>query len=393
MDKGNDAPTGAVRDMTPQDYLAQVQATYPQLKQNLAMKSFLNQDGLEKMLTTDDLDSKKKSVLHFNNCKNCKFSVARNVETVKLHIEKCENSVFNLSGVIKTGTVEAWRCKNLTIVVDTEIGTLQLDLSENVTVVYAHRVYLGSIVQAGVQPLHVQFNDHAEMNFISGVDELRKGNPELDEKFDQYITRFVDGKLVTELVVRYKDGMYSTEREMARDEAEREGTEELTKEKLRNMIRVAGPAIGLKEEDLVKRSQQGREAETARQEAENAANLKKHAGNKAFTAGDFARAVALYGEAIALTPENPVLYSNRAQAHLELKELSLALADADKCITLRAEFPKGHFRRGLVLKAMGKLDEARRALTEAHNLAPRDEEIEKELQALPPAPSAPETKA
>lgn len=36
------------------------------------------------------------------------------------------------------------------------------------------------------------------------------------------------------------------------------------------------------------------------------------------------------------------------------KDLEKALADADKCIALNSDFPKGHFRRGLILKELGR---------------------------------------
>src|SRR5262249_45910908 len=112
--------------------------------------------------------------------------------------------------------------------------------------------------------------------------------------------------------------------------SDRLASSQRTMEKLRSMIKVAGPTVGLGEADLAKRSEQGKAAEAQRLEAESAANLKRHAGNKAFAHGDFAKAAALYGEAIALTPESHVLYSNRAQALLELKELEKALQDAEK---------------------------------------------------------------
>jgi len=317
--------------------------------------------------------------LHWKDCNNCKFSVAQNVETVKWLIEKCNDCTFRISGVLKTGTIEAWRCKNLTLIVDTDVGTLQLDLSENITVISTHKVYLGSIVQAGINSLSIAFEDHPEFNCVSGLEELKKSHPGIDEKFDQYITRFIEGKLLTELVLRHADGFHTTEREKARDEADKGKGDEVTKEKLRNMIRMAGPAVGLNEAEYIARSQQGREAEARKAEAEAASNLKKHAGNKAFTQGQFLQAITLYSDAIELTPDNHLLYSNRAQAYLLNKELEKALADADKCIALKPDFPKGHLRRGAVLSELGRKEDSIKSLTEAHNLAPRDDEISQAL--------------
>lgn len=57
------------------------------------------------------------------------------------------------------------------------------------------------------------------------------------------------------------------------------------------------------------------------------------------------------------------------------KEWDKALEDANKCIELQSDFVKGHFRKGLILLELSKKDEAIVALTEAHDLEPKDEEI------------------
>ena len=141
------------------------------------------------------------------------------------------------------------------------------------------------------------------------------------------------------------------------------------------MLKIAGPAVGLNEDNLVAKSTQGKEEEDKKNQKESQSNLKKHAGNKAFTAGKFDQAVALYTEAIELAPENHVLYSNRAATYQQLKQLDKALEDADKCIALSKGFVKGHFRRGLVLLEQGKKEEALKSLVEAHDLEPKDAEI------------------
>jgi len=70
-----------------------------------------------------------------------------------------------------------------------------------------------------------------------------------------------------------------------------------------------------------------------------------------------------------------VLYSNRSAAYMELKNWDKALPDAEKCIELDPNFPKGHFKKGQILMEIKKKDEALVSLITAHDLAPKDEEI------------------
>jgi hypothetical protein len=362
-------------EMSPQDYLRQIKANYPDLKQNMEMKVWQNLEGVTQTITVEDLIKKKKNALYFKSCKNCHFKLANNLESVKIMIEHCEGSSFSINGVVKTGVVELWRSKNMILDIGTEIGTLQVDLTDSLVVNYSSKSYLGSIVQAGINELKVNFENHPELNFVSGLEVLKKEHADLDDKFDQFITRFVEGNLLTEMIVRYADGFTTTDREKAKEDGERDKNESATVDKIRNMLKIAGPALGLDEENLVAKSTQGKAESAKKVEAESQANLKKHAGNKAFTAGKFDQALALYTEALGLAPDNHILYSNRAATYQQLKELEKALMDAEKCIELKKEFTKGHFRRGLILLDLGRKEEAVKSLVEAHDLEPKDEEI------------------
>jgi len=52
--------------------------------------------------------------------------------------------------------------------------------------------------------------------------------------------------------------------------------------------------------------------------------------------------------------ENETLYSNRAASYSALNMHAEALADADKCIQLKPQWVKGHFRRGIALVKLGR---------------------------------------
>jgi len=81
---------------------------------------------------------------------------------------------------------------------------------------------------------------------------------------------------------------------------------------------------------------------------------KKNAGNRSFAQGKYDEAVHYYSEAIEIFPDNHVLYSNRSAAYMQLKNWDKALEDAEKCIQLDSDFPKGHFRKGQILMEIKK---------------------------------------
>ncbi|XP_073108062.1 uncharacterized protein [Elaeis guineensis] len=111
------------------------------------------------------------------------------------------------------------------------------------------------------------------------------------------------------------------------------------------------------------------------------ASLKDH-GNEFFKAGNYLKAAALYTQAIKLEPNNPTLYSNRAAAFLHLVKLNKALCDAEMTITLNPQWEKGYFRRGCVLEAMERYDDAVAALQVALQYNPQSVEISKKIKRL-----------
>lgn len=62
--------------------------------------------------------------------------------------------------------------------------------------------------------------------------------------------------------------------------------------------------------------------------------VEKDAGNEHFRAGRFAEAAAAYTRAIGLNPAQPTYHSNRAMAHLKMKEWGRAREDAQAALAL-----------------------------------------------------------
>lgn len=108
----------------------------------------------------------------------------------------------------------------------------------------------------------------------------------------------------------------------------------------------------------------------------------KDQGNSFFKAGNYLKAAAIYTRAIKQDPSNPTLYSNRAAAFLNLVKLSKALTDAETAITLNPTWEKGYFRKGCVLEAMERYDDALVAFQAALQYNPQSSEVTKKIKRL-----------
>eukprot|EP01010_Urceolus_cornutus_P000742 NODE_1253_length_1006_cov_288.328109_g964_i0.p1 GENE.NODE_1253_length_1006_cov_288.328109_g964_i0~~NODE_1253_length_1006_cov_288.328109_g964_i0.p1 ORF type:complete len:276 (-),score=82.18 NODE_1253_length_1006_cov_288.328109_g964_i0:178-951(-) len=102
----------------------------------------------------------------------------------------------------------------------------------------------------------------------------------------------------------------------------------------------------------------------------------KDKGNQAFKAGKYQDAVKWYSQAIQVDPRNETLYSNRAATYSALDKHPEALADAEKCIQLKPEWVKGHFRQGVALFKMGKYDLATASYKKSLEIDPNNEDIQ-----------------
>lgn len=91
--------------------------------------------------------------------------------------------------------------------------------------------------------------------------------------------------------------------------------------------------------------------------AEEANRFKEH-GNKVFAEGENNKAFKFYSRAIALTPTNHVLFSNRSACNFNTLQFLAGLHDAQRCVALKPDWPKGYLRLGANLKALRRLDEA-----------------------------------
>ncbi|CAK9435965.1 uncharacterized protein LODBEIA_P05640 [Lodderomyces beijingensis] len=117
----------------------------------------------------------------------------------------------------------------------------------------------------------------------------------------------------------------------------------------------------------------------------SAEELKEH-GNRAFAQKEFAKAAQIYRDAIQLDMYNPVLYSNRAQCFLNLRDYERAYQDAISGLNLGASHAlqiKLTFRKAMALKELGRWDRARETFKDVLRIDPLNNAAKMELDLLP----------
>ncbi|XP_061996667.1 protein SGT1 homolog B [Rosa rugosa] len=102
-----------------------------------------------------------------------------------------------------------------------------------------------------------------------------------------------------------------------------------------------------------------------------ASDLEKQV-KEAFMDDHFELAVDLYTQAIAVDPNNPELYSDRAQANIKAKNFTEAVADANKAIELDESLYKAYLRKGIACLELEEYQTAKAALELGASLAPEE---------------------
>jgi serine/threonine-protein phosphatase 5 len=88
-------------------------------------------------------------------------------------------------------------------------------------------------------------------------------------------------------------------------------------------------------------------------EAKAKADALKDAGNKLLAQIKYAAAAEKYTEAIAIFP-SAILYSNRAQALINIESYGAAILDANEALQIDDSYMKAYFRRGSANFALSK---------------------------------------
>jgi L1 cell adhesion molecule like protein len=112
-------------------------------------------------------------------------------------------------------------------------------------------------------------------------------------------------------------------------------------------------------------------AETDKSKADEA----KDKGNKAFAAKQFVAAISAFTDAIAHDPTNHVFYSNRSAAYLKDGKVEKAVKDAEKCVAIKPDWPKGYNRLGMANVVAKDYDAAIEAYTKGLALDPSNAQM------------------
>eukprot|EP01104_Vermistella_antarctica_P008444 TRINITY_DN2108_c1_g1_i1.p1 TRINITY_DN2108_c1_g1~~TRINITY_DN2108_c1_g1_i1.p1 ORF type:complete len:555 (-),score=195.52 TRINITY_DN2108_c1_g1_i1:1320-2984(-) len=112
------------------------------------------------------------------------------------------------------------------------------------------------------------------------------------------------------------------------------------------------------------------------------AQEEKTKGNDAFRKGDYPTAVKHYSEAIKRSPEDPVMYSNRAAAYTKLMALPSGLKDCEKALELDPTFVKAYSRKGHIQFFCKEYTKAMNTYQKGLKLDPENQELRTGLQRV-----------
>ncbi|SBS87213.1 Hsp70/Hsp90 organizing protein, putative [Plasmodium ovale] len=108
----------------------------------------------------------------------------------------------------------------------------------------------------------------------------------------------------------------------------------------------------------------------------------KELGNKCFQEGKFDESVTHFTNAIKNDPQDHVLYSNLSGAFASLGRFYEALENANKCISLKKDWPKGYIRKGCAEHGLRQLDNAEKSYLEGLKIDPTNKSLKDALDKV-----------
>ncbi|KAL7531682.1 hypothetical protein ACHAXR_004174 [Thalassiosira sp. AJA248-18] len=375
--------------------------------------------------------------LNLRNLHQCTVIVKCKIITGTVEISHCEDVTLIAEGDDATVvTVQADLCSNIDIQFHDSPSGKNVPLrvrdtnSGPTTTLFWGQDGDDRVYHAGVSKLRVATYRDGFVDLETRADYHEDGakavgNAAAEEV--QFVTSVVDGEIVTEKVLSAGEakGMKQgarpiTDRELKVLEKKKSQIEEALDEKLKNMIQIKESPNGSgskakvssseksgisKDEDVVEEVY----ASTPKDEIEGiitSIEEQKAKGNEAFTAGEYAQAVLFYTMSLDRAAELPdaisvteklsngnssspkleqlfprhIVLSNRSACFLKLGHHEKALKDGADAEVIEPTYVKGIFRKGLALHAMGRYQEAIKALASAQKLEPKNKQIKQALQ-------------
>lgn len=183
------------------------------------------------------------ATVYFKDCHDGTYTITG--PCTKVLVERCTNFKLQLDGHIKTETLEIWRCENAHLQINVPIKTLQADLSKKLSLVYKSKEIYGSLVWSGIYDLSLKVGDDVHE---SGYEQMKVEYPDINDQFDQFIVRYLNGTLTAEQIVRLKNGFPTTEREAKEFDDKQKANDAAMENYVRNLVKFAAPKLGIKDD-------------------------------------------------------------------------------------------------------------------------------------------------
>lgn len=374
------------KDLDKRKALKEAKKLWDNVKIGEEKKKVVYENDSHKQDVVIDDDQSGQAVIVLKGNSDSSYTFPEKMKPVKLFVEDCKRCTITLHCGLITGTLEMTRCEEVKIrVLSLPINTIQVDLSQDIDIFYAHGLFADTsnskVYHSQVQCLRVEYDsinntkdtkeqlldDHELCEAVIASDSSRS------KKDIQFVTTFLQGDLITDLVVRDGAGHPTTMREIENRK------QELTQAVVEKGLDINDPTVQkiLNEYDPVTPVQEGRKW--------------KDKGNEAFKVSEYMQASLHYTQSIDIleavnfeegAAQEVILaaYSNRAACALKLGDHAMALADSDSCLALEAGHVKATFRKGMALHALGRYREACPVLGKALEQQPKNEQIKTALR-------------
>jgi len=149
----------------------------------------------------------------FKDCQDSEYTVS--TTCTKITLDNCHNVTLTVNEKVLTQIAEVYKSSNVTLHLNTEVKTVQIDKSKEVTTQFSSKAHFHHLIWAGTDDLKVHFKDAPEHNLHSGFTHMQEKQPNkpINADIDQYIIQFYEGELMHEKVVRFDNGFPTTQRE------------------------------------------------------------------------------------------------------------------------------------------------------------------------------------
>jgi tetratricopeptide (TPR) repeat protein len=107
----------------------------------------------------------------------------------------------------------------------------------------------------------------------------------------------------------------------------------------------------------------------------------KDLGNDAMKAGNYTEAVRHYTRAIEIEA-NAIYFANRAAAQMKLGRMAEAVADGDRAIEAKRDYPKAYAQKGTALELLNRTEDAKAAYTAGLEACSGSELLKEKLRCV-----------